>query len=76
MLKRDQIQTQSEKEVLGRDVERLSQCLKTTTQEKQSLTRSLEGEIERLRGEVERHLHENSALKLELVHNSSIYTQN
>ena len=37
---------------------------------------SLEGEIERLRGEVERHLHENSALKLELVHNSSIYTQN
>ena len=35
-------------------------------QEKQSLTRSLEGEIEILRGEVERHLHENSALKLEL----------
>ena len=76
MVRRELSQAQSEKEVLARDVERLSQCLKTTTQEKQSLTRSLEGEIERLRGEVERHLHQNSALKLELVHNSSIYTQN
>ena len=76
MIRRELSQAQSEKELLARDVERLSQCLKTTTQEKQSLTRSLEGEIERLRGEVERHLHENSALKLELVHNSSIYTQN
>ena len=68
VLKRDVEQLQTEKQELIGDVERLSEHLKVTTQEKQALSQSQEREIERLRSEIERKLHENSTLKLQLVH--------
>ena len=71
ILRRDLSHSLTEKEALTKDVERLSECLHTTTLEKQMLSHSFEREIERLRAEVENKLHENSSLKLELVHNNT-----
>lgn len=68
-LRRDLARLQRENQSLTGDVECLRKCLKTTTEEKQSLTQSQEREIDRLRAEVEKQLYENSALKVQLVHN-------
>ena len=69
--RRDVERLQAENKRLREDVERLTECLKTTTEEKQDLSLSLEREIERLRCEVERQLRENSSLKLQLVRTPS-----
>ena len=70
-LRRELVMSETERETLRGDVEQLSLCLQSSTSEKQSLSMSQEREIGRLRGEVERQLQENSALKLELVQSST-----
>ena len=63
--------SEAERETLRGDVEQLSVSLQSATRGKESLASSQEREIGRLRGEVERQLQENSALKRELVQSTS-----
>ena len=71
LLRRDSECMQRDNQQLCGDVEQLTESLKTTMREKQTLSESQEREIERLRSEVARQLHEISNLKLHLVHSHS-----